>query len=87
LDSNQLFNARFLVSDTQFPLDQLNRMDLPPTDPRFISLSGYIPDGTTLGPGQFAQAPVPEPSSIALLGLGTIGLLGYTWRCRKQAAA
>jgi hypothetical protein len=35
-----------------------------------------------------ANAPqaAPEPSSVALLGLGTLGLLGYGWRRRKQAA-
>jgi hypothetical protein len=30
-----------------------------------------------------AQA-VPEPSTIALLGLGTLGLLGYGWRRQKK---
>jgi hypothetical protein len=34
---------------------------------------------------EFAAA-VPEPSTFALLGIGAISLLGYTWRRRKQAA-
>ena len=35
--------------------------------------------GTTYGAGIEA---VPEPSIIVLLGIGAIGLLGYTWRRR-----
>ncbi|MGL4555713.1 MAG: PEP-CTERM sorting domain-containing protein [Gemmataceae bacterium] len=28
---------------------------------------------------------VPEPSSLITLGIGTLGLIGYGWRCRKRA--
>jgi hypothetical protein len=29
----------------------------------------------------------PEPSTLTLLGPGSLGLLGYGWRRRKQASA
>jgi hypothetical protein len=34
-----------------------------------------------------AVSGVPEPSSLTLLGIGSLGLLGYGWRRRKQVAA
>jgi hypothetical protein len=41
---------------------------------------------TALGFGPAATA-APEPASLTLLGLGALGLLGYGWRKRRQAAA
>jgi hypothetical protein len=29
---------------------------------------------------------VPEPSTVALLGMGAVGLLGFAWRRRKRTA-
>jgi hypothetical protein len=34
-----------------------------------------------------AAATAPEPASVALLGIGAAGLLGYRWRGRKQPQA
>jgi hypothetical protein len=28
----------------------------------------------------------PEPSTLTLLGIGSLGMIGYRWRRRKQAA-
>jgi hypothetical protein len=38
-------------------------------------------DVTEIGP-----EPIPEPSTLTLLGLGALGLTGYVWRWRKQQA-
>jgi hypothetical protein len=36
---------------------------------------------------RFQLTAVPEPSGIGLLGIGTVGLLGYAYRRRKQLTA
>jgi hypothetical protein len=52
-----------------------------------ISTNGtYICGYGTIG-GQthgFLLTPVPEPSTIVLLGSAAIGLLGYAWRRRMK---
>ena len=44
-----------------------------------IVLANY---GETAGSSASGMAPVPEPSTIAILLAGAIGLLGFVWRWR-----
>lgn len=41
-----------------------------------------IPNGSHVDPSA-----IPEPTSIALFGIGVLGMAGYGWRRRKQAIA
>jgi hypothetical protein len=59
----------------------------------FAMSSQTVPTTWTSFPNQFVGAmeingtPVPEPSTLTLFGLGSLGLLGFGWRRRKQASA
>jgi hypothetical protein len=49
------------------------------TSDRYFLGAPYTPADPSL-----EVTPVPEPSSLALLGIGSLGLLGYGWRRQKQ---
>lgn len=49
-------------------------------------LPPYI-DNLTLDVTPVSTSPVPEPSSLALLGMGITGLCGYNWRRKRQLTA
>jgi hypothetical protein len=51
------------------------------TSDRYLLGPPYTPAGPTLD-----VSAVPAPPALVLLGLGTLGVLGYGWR-RKHAAA
>jgi hypothetical protein len=50
----------------------------------YTTPSGFF--GPASGGKFVAAAVVPEPSSLTLLGLSALGMVGYTWRRRKVAA-
>jgi hypothetical protein len=52
-----------------------------------VNTERHLIFGRTDSLAQFAigTAPVPEPGSLTLLGIGTAGLIGYAWRrCRRS---
>ncbi len=75
-----------LVSDLGYNLTgwTLTASDIS-ADGRWVVGNGTDPSGQTEA-FLVNIAPIPEPSSVALAGLGMTGLLGYGWRRRRQQA-
>jgi hypothetical protein len=50
-----------------------------------FTMAAHVQMGTALNGDSYSGwvAPIPEPSTIALLGISVVGLVGYRWRRRK----
>jgi hypothetical protein len=65
---------------TDYTAGMIERANLDGSDAEVVVRGLNQPSSVAL---QLSGAPVPEPSTVLLLGIGTIALIGYTWRHRK----
>jgi LPXTG-motif cell wall-anchored protein len=62
----------------QVPFDLVNSVNIPAGGTMRIRIDPFA-TGTAVA--------IPEPASLTLAGIGSLGLLGYTWYRRKRAIA
>ena len=77
------YGLAFNASGNLYEADALsgNIYEFTPKGVRSTFASGF-PTGLS-GPHSLTIGPVPEPSTLALLGAAVLGLLGWAWRRRK----
>jgi hypothetical protein len=86
------FDVLFLPSGIggSSPIDIVPLISLSSTSGQLTAFSTIDPSTLSLVSGQLVSGQltpqgVPEPSTLTLLGLGSLGLLGYGWRRRRQS--
>ena len=81
-----LFSAQALSGTiTSWGWDGYNQVTNTPLDTNFTAIAGGGYHSLALTSDSVAV--VPEPSSIAMFGIGALGLFGYSRRRRQTSAA
>lgn len=85
-DTVTLSDVGYFVTSTDYPLDQLNSILLPAPGQSGSPFTALPQDdGQTVGPGGSLDVVTPEPSTLALLGSGLVGLSTFLRKRRHQA--
>ena len=77
------FNVGAGQSSDDLNLWQYNGTTWTPYVPTDLTYDGTFASFTATGLSGYAMTAVPEPSTLALLGIAAIGLLACAWRRRK----
>ncbi len=78
-------NAAYIANEDRMCLFGENQLIGPYWDdmPSEIMIGVSVPKGYIV---EYNTNPIPEPSTLVLLGMGAVGLATYAWRRRKRTA-